>query len=836
MAELLRRRLAGAGGGVVVRDLVLALALAGQEVRGRLGGGGGAGAEEQSLPYGKHSEQYGHIVDEGYATDHTIVRVYDIALAFVLLDDAVMGREQLFSFLLFAALSELFAGAPSHAMKNDAGFVLWHLAIFVNDSSCEVAFLSGVTRKHMDCTVLSISLVAAMEDVFDSLFVLEADVFVVLVGSVAVVPVLGIEICIVGAAPYGAEGVTKEVEERVDDKVSCCVKNDWPNLNVRSCLNRQQQKTLNNSASSALAWQPAQSPESRNIVQEMLALLELLLQLREVLASAAQDGSLGRALAVPAEPEMADDEKEILRLQLESSLERGALAAALAEETEVIERDLEEVRPAAKLFLSQRNGLRMQSMLVQSLRDGALDAALQAVFSEQDQEDTRTIIAEQDLGITEDTEVECLRVRLAHQLQTSMMDGSLDAALAELTVESLDELRQRAASLLQSSFDNGQLQFVLSSRATEAAEAESLLALRSQAASQLLTALNDGSLEKALENTRSQDELRDRRLESLRHKVAGTLENALMDGSLQAALWNKEARKRDKEIVEDTKPSSEKHEGDVDALRQKAAVLLTTSCADDGSLEAALSSKASRDLEGIRNEVATLLEAATNDGSLEMAVKAVAGARSTEDEIESVRKKIAFRLQQSASDGTLGAALLTASRPESSEDLLFRMGQQLSEAFLDGTLEAALEATRSGDVPPARDNDDNMDHLKSMVAESLSSAFWDGSLEAALEASGSPPREQELGSQSTGKACAATIRASQDLLGRDNADQGRIGKLLEGIEASEREILARSQQMAMLQASLELAWDKQQLALEREEANKRSLLALTEESRTLRER
>ena len=113
-------------------------------------------------------------------------------------------------------------------------------------------------------------------------------------------------------------------------------------------------------------------------------------------------------------------------------------------------------------------------------------------------------------------------------------------------------------------------------------------------------------------------------------------------------------------------------------------------------------------------------------------------------------------------------------------------------------------------------------------------------------------------------------------MGRDNADQGRIGKLLEGIEASEREILARSQQMAMLQASsnihhwfwiatheestkcsdvlnafsrclcirrpsfffavlagyclvrgLELAWDKQQLALEREEANKRSLLALT---------
>eukprot|EP00913_Durusdinium_trenchii_P026146 g24528.t1 len=512
-------------------------------------------------------------------------------------------------------------------------------------------------------------------------------------------------------------------------------------------------------------------------------------------------------------------------------------------------------------------------MLVQSLRDGALDAALQAVFSEQDQEDTRTIIAEQDLGITEDTEVECLRVRLAHQLQTSMMDGSLDAALAELTVESLDELRQRAASLLQSSFDNGQLQFVLSSRATEAAEAESLLALRSQAASQLLTALNDGSLEKALENTRSQDELRDRRLESLRHKVAGTLENALMDGSLQAALWNKEARKRDKEIVEDTKPSSEKHEGDVDALRQKAAVLLTTSCADgsleaalsrkavssteksdgdvdalrrnvaalltascaDGSLEAALSSKASRDLEGIRNEVATLLEAATNDGSLEMAVKAVAGARSTEDEIESVRKKIAFRLQQSASDGTLGAALLTASRPESSEDLLFRMGQQLSEAFLDGTLEAALEATRSGDVPPARDNDDNMDHLKSMVAESLSSAFWDGSLEAALEASGSPPREQELGSQSTCQALAKPVRppsaqarhGAAVLLKVMSTYDRRIGKLLEGIEASEREILARSQQMAMLQVqmeeaqsdlrSLELAWDKQQLALEREE-------------------
>ena len=71
----------------------------------------------------------------GYATDHTIVRVDDIALALVVFDDAVVGCKKLFSFL-FATLKEFLAGAPCHAMKNDSGFILWHLTSFVNDSSC----------------------------------------------------------------------------------------------------------------------------------------------------------------------------------------------------------------------------------------------------------------------------------------------------------------------------------------------------------------------------------------------------------------------------------------------------------------------------------------------------------------------------------------------------------------------------------------------------------------------------------------------------------------------------------------------------------------------------
>lgn len=62
-----------------------------------------------------------------------------------------------------------------------------------------------------------------------------------------------------------------------------------------------------------------------------------------MLLAAADDGSLQRVLASTFSlPDMPDDEKEILRLQLESSLDKNAFA--LLEEDDVMERDLEEIR------------------------------------------------------------------------------------------------------------------------------------------------------------------------------------------------------------------------------------------------------------------------------------------------------------------------------------------------------------------------------------------------------------------------------------------------------------------------------------------------------------
>ena len=61
--------------------------------------------------------------------------------------------------------------------------------------------------------------------------------------------------------------------------------------------------------------------------------------------------------------------------------------------------------------------------------------------------------------------------------------------------------------------------------------------------------------------------------------------------------------------------------------------------------------------------MARRLEAACDDGTLEVAVKAIAANQKAQSdgEVEAVRKKIAFRLQESATDGTLEAALAATS-------------------------------------------------------------------------------------------------------------------------------------------------------------------------------
>ena len=349
-----------------------------------------------------------------------------------------------------------------------------------------------------------------------------------------------------------------------------------------------------------------------------------------------------------------------------------------------------------------------------------ITTSIRPLFSWHLGKDAATIIAEQDgPQSVEVDDNEPLKLRLAHQLLAADMESSLDASFVWLRDSYLEGLRQNAAIELEAACKDGLLESVLSSR--QAQQAATQEALRSKAADALTIALQDGSLESALSSraTKGKEENQGSdSLEALRCKVACRLESALNDGSLQAALRDglnrrQQTKKQDLDRVpsSETKLSQPQQSSgeDVDELRRKAAKLLAASCAN-GAIEAALSSQAEKKQEALRHEVAKRLENACEDGTLEAAIRSVAEAN-----VEAVRKKIAFRMEQSASDGSLSAALAaTGSRSiagatvgsmsaqslgnlDDSDELRNKVGQQLSEAFLDGSLEAALEAsTESG--------------------------------------------------------------------------------------------------------------------------------------------
>ena len=78
---------------------------------------------------------WGAVAFPGYAADHNVVRMDEVAFAFVMLYNSMVGCEEALSFG-FTSLSKFLAGSPCHAVKNDARSVFCHLAILVNDSSC----------------------------------------------------------------------------------------------------------------------------------------------------------------------------------------------------------------------------------------------------------------------------------------------------------------------------------------------------------------------------------------------------------------------------------------------------------------------------------------------------------------------------------------------------------------------------------------------------------------------------------------------------------------------------------------------------------------------------
>ena len=126
---------------------------------------------------------------------------------------------------------------------------------------------------------------------------------------------------------------------------------------------------------------------------------------------------------------------------------------------------------------------------------------------------------------------EALKIRIAYQLLSAEMEGSLDNSFVALRDWCLEDLRQKAALELEAACKDGLLEVVLSKNE----EAKNVAGrrhqdLRNKAAGALISALDDGSLEAALRAPRKDD------LEALRCKVARRLEAGLHDGSFTSSL------------------------------------------------------------------------------------------------------------------------------------------------------------------------------------------------------------------------------------------------------------------------------------------------------------
>ncbi|CAE7155593.1 unnamed protein product, partial [Symbiodinium necroappetens] len=172
-------------------------------------------------------------------------------------------------------------------------------------------------------------------------------------------------------------------------------------------------------------------------------------------------------------------------------------------------------------------------------------------------------------------DMEDIRQRTATQLQQAAEDGSLENALShsqeapelppmskeleEITdsqevahmkteEEDLDNLRLKTQAALFRAAEDGSLQEVLGSKASQpaaAATAKDVDVLRLHAAQMLLSAAEDGSLEKALIDA-SKDT---KDVDLLRQEAAATLLRAAEDGTLESVLSKNQAPKDDLESL-----------------------------------------------------------------------------------------------------------------------------------------------------------------------------------------------------------------------------------------------------------------------------------------------
>ncbi|CAE7578727.1 ARGK, partial [Symbiodinium natans] len=248
-----------------------------------------------------------------------------------------------------------------------------------------------------------------------------------------------------------------------------------------------------------------------------------------------------------------------------------------------------------------------------------------------------------------------IRAAAKASLLEAAESGALETIVADLQREKasyLGDVRARAAEMLIEAAETGRLQQVLGEvhqRQSSAREA-TLLDVRQRAAMLLSEASANGKLEQILgeihvKDTKGTKADSEALLAAARDKVKSQLQQAAQDGRLETAL-----RALGEEARGETKPSQAVATYDYDSdfeefLRKPAPAEPKVEEAPHAEGEAAL-----------KQRIKTSFLTALDDGSLEEALKSVAGDPGE----EAVRQRLEKRLLESLKDGSLEEAVKLA--------------------------------------------------------------------------------------------------------------------------------------------------------------------------------
>jgi len=434
------------------------------------------------------------------------------------------------------------------------------------------------------------------------------------------------------------------------------------------------------------------------------------------------------------------------------------LAAKAEAEKKLAQADLEDIR--------QRTATQLQ----QAAEDGSLENALshsqEAPELPPMSKELEDITDSQEVAHmkTEEEDLDNLRLKTQAALFRAAEDGSLQEVLgskasqpAAKAPKDVDVLRLHAAQMLLSAAEDGSLEKALIDASKDTKDID---LLRQEAAATLLRAAEDGTLESVLgKNQVPKDDL-----ESLRQEAANTLLAAAQDGRLEEVLTKK----------------GQDQETNIEAIRQEAAAALCKAM-EEGSLEAALAqAKGQKDVDVhvLKQEAATALLQAAQDGSLE---KAFAEVKSEpQQELESLRTAAAETLLKAAVDGSLEQALRAA--PRSGASGITSAGTSELGDLATDLVHAACQAAETPQGPlsvvfsqepvdedslskakPVEQGKD-IEAIRQAAARSLLKAAEDGTLESALGAVTMPSQQGSKADieQIRIKAAASLLRAAED--------------------------------------------------------------------------